>query len=154
MFTAAMFIFCQLPKYVEAQNKHSISSHGLARLDCHYVEVEQPAYQADQAVIVKAAWHGSMWSEIFSQIKCIFTGFPTKRAVKVDYLANRLHIISSLFCHFHLLKNAFLHKKKILSPIFLECTFFWLQLLISCDYLFGLIFASSTVSWGFNIYII
>ena len=45
MVTAAMFVFCQLSKHVQAQNKHSISSHVLVHLDCDYMEVDQPTYQ-------------------------------------------------------------------------------------------------------------
>ena len=45
MVTAAMFIFCQLSKHVQAQKKHSISFHVLVHLDCDYMEVDQPSYQ-------------------------------------------------------------------------------------------------------------
>ena len=51
--------------------------------------------------MVKAGWIGSMWSEIFSQMKFIvFPRCPT-------YLASQLHIISSLFSDFCLFQNIF-----------------------------------------------
>ena len=61
------------------------------------------------------------------------------------YLGNPLHIISSLFCHFHLFQNAILHKLLKwgfwnFNPIFLRMRF------SSVETIFSLVFVISS-SW-------
>ena len=102
----------------------------------------------------KLARFGSMWLEIFSQMKFItFLVCPTSQA-------SSFHIISSLFSHFCLFQNAILHKMLKLGlwnfkPFFSECSFYWLQHFYSgSGYLFKLIFESETISCSSKIYII
>ena len=82
IFTAAMFnFFCEIPKYVQGQN--NIISHLIAWPV--WIPITQKwANLPSWLGMVKADWFGSMWSEIFSQMKfIIFPGCPTKWAVQL-----------------------------------------------------------------------
>ena len=59
------FLFCEISKYVQTKSR-------LAHLDWGFMEVG----------MVNSGWLGSIWSEIFSQMKfIIFQGCPIKQAV-------------------------------------------------------------------------
>ena len=104
-------------------------------------------------------WLGSIRSEIFLLIKFIFfQGCPITCPF---YLGSPLHVISSLFSHFCLFQNANLRKITKLGfwnfkSIFLRIQFSLVATFFfsSFGYMFEVIFASYTVSWVFNIYII
>ena len=109
---------------------------------------------------INTGWFSSIQSEIFLQMKfIIFKAVPSNRLS--FYLSSLLHVISSLFNHFCLFQNAILHEMLKLGfwnfkSIFLRIWFSLVATLSfpSFGYLFELIFASYTVSWVFNIYII
>ena len=85
-------ISCKIPKYAQAQdNILPCSITGLSGLQLHRRE---PATLPGYSGMVKLGWLGSMWSEIFSQMK--FTIFPRCPA----HQASPLHIISSMFNKF------------------------------------------------------
>ena len=110
--------------------------------------------------MMNTGWLGFIRSEIFLHIKfIIFKAVPSNWLP--FYLGSPLHVISSLFSHFCLFQNANLRKITKLGfwnfkSIFLRIQFSLVAtfFLSSFGYMFELIFASYTVSWVFNIYII
>ena len=87
-----------------------------------------------------------------------FKAVPQNRLL--FHLASLLNIISSSFSHFCLFQNAILHKMLRLGFWNFKPTFLRMQLSFVVTFfffwfwLFELIFASKTVPWVFNIYII
>ena len=110
--------------------------------------------------MVNTGWLGLIRSEIFLQMK--FIVFKAVLSNRLPfYFGSPLHVISSLFSHFCLFQNANLRKiTKLgfwnLKSIFLRIQFSLVATFFfsSFGYMFELIFASYTVSWVFNIYII
>ena len=146
------FFFWEIPKYVQANNR-------LAHLDWYFMEWA--------SMLTKLAGYDEYRLARFHPIRYFlaneiyhFQGCPIKQAAFLPAFLP-LHVISSLFSHFCLFQNANLRKITKLGfwnfkSIFLRiqfslvATFFFSRF----GYMFELIFASYTVSWVFNIYII
>ena len=146
------FFFCEIHKYVQVKNR-------LVHLNWHFMEWA--------SMLTKLAGYDEYRLARFHPIRNFlaneiyhFQGCPIKQAAFLPAFLP-LHVISSLFSHFCLFQNANLRKITKLGfwnfkSIFLRIQFSLVAtfFLSSFGYMFELIFASYTVSWVFNIYII